>query len=63
MRTYNEQMTHQNWEFQWYTNSRENSYTEDGVLYIKPTLVADEMGEDFLYSGQLDLNGGAPADE
>jgi beta-glucanase (GH16 family) len=52
-----------NWEFQWYTNSRENSYTEDGVLYIKPTLVADEMGEDFLYSGQLDLNGGAPADE
>jgi beta-glucanase (GH16 family) len=52
-----------NWEFEWYTNSRYNSYTEDGFLYIKPTLLADENGEDFLSSGQLDINGGSPADE
>jgi hypothetical protein len=51
------------WEFEWYTNSRYNSYAEDGVLYIKPTLLADEKGEDFLSSGHLDINGGSPADE
>ncbi|XP_044270616.1 beta-1,3-glucan-binding protein-like [Tribolium madens] len=52
-----------NWEFEWYTNSRYNSYSEDGILYIKPTLLADETGEEFLSSGHLDINGGSPADE
>ncbi|CAH1155650.1 unnamed protein product [Phaedon cochleariae] len=52
-----------NWEFQWYTNNRSNSYVEDGILHIKPTLVADDYGNDFLYSGTIDLNGGSPADQ
>ncbi|CAH1367168.1 unnamed protein product [Tenebrio molitor] len=52
-----------NWEFEWYTNSRENSYTEDGFLNIKPTLVSDETGEDFLSSGLLNIDGGSPAEE
>ncbi|KAI8335864.1 concanavalin A-like lectin/glucanase domain-containing protein [Chlamydoabsidia padenii] len=34
-----------NWEFQWYANNRSNSFVEDGILYIKPTLTADFMGE------------------
>lgn len=52
-----------NWEFQWYTNNRSNSYVEDGYLNIRPTLVADTFGNDFLYSGTLDINGGSPADQ
>ncbi|XP_056629844.1 uncharacterized protein LOC130440605 [Diorhabda sublineata] len=52
-----------NWEFQWYTNNRSNSYVENGYLNIRPTLVADEFGNDFLYSGTLDINGGSPADQ
>ena len=34
-----------NWEFQLYHNNRTNSYVKDGVLYIKPTLTADRIGE------------------
>ena len=30
-----------NWEFQYYTNNRSNSYVSDGVLYLKPTLVTN----------------------
>lgn len=52
-----------NWEFQWYTNNRSNSYTEDGTLYLRPTLTADAMGEEFIRSGVLNLHGGSPADE
>ncbi|XP_064612240.1 beta-1,3-glucan-binding protein-like isoform X1 [Liolophura sinensis] len=47
-----------NWEFQFYTNNRSNSYVRDGTLYIKPTLTADKYGEAFLSSGTLDLWGG-----
>lgn len=43
-------------EFQYYTNRTENSYVKDGVLFIKPTLTADRFGNDFLYTGTLDLN-------
>ncbi|KAJ9598215.1 hypothetical protein L9F63_011098 [Diploptera punctata] len=46
-------MERSNQEFQYYRNNRKNSYVRDGILYIKPTLVADEKGEDFLYSGTL----------
>nr|KAG5688615.1 hypothetical protein BaRGS_033431 [Batillaria attramentaria] len=28
-----------NWEFQYYTNNRSNSYTRDGILYLKPGAV------------------------
>ncbi|CAM9322596.1 unnamed protein product [Phaeothamnion confervicola] len=34
-----------NGEFQVYVNNRSNSWTEDGVLYIQPTLTADWIGE------------------
>nr|XP_039254431.1 beta-1,3-glucan-binding protein-like [Styela clava] len=51
-----------NWEFQYYTNNRTNSYVRDNTLFIKPTLTADHYGESFLSSGVLDLWGGSPAD-
>ncbi|EAT38986.1 AAEL009178-PA [Aedes aegypti] len=51
-----------NWEFQYYLNNRKNSYVENGILYIRPTLLADETGEEFLTSGTLNLNGGSPYD-
>ena len=35
-----------NWEFQYYINNRTNSYVKDGVLYIQPTLLADQIGEE-----------------
>lgn len=52
-----------NWEFEYYTNNRSNSYTRDSILYIKPTLTADTIGEANLKSGYtLSLWGGSPAD-
>ncbi|OAD74008.1 glycoside hydrolase family 16 protein [Phycomyces blakesleeanus NRRL 1555(-)] len=35
-----------NWEFQWYTNNRSNSYVRDGVLYLHPTFTSEFMGEE-----------------
>ncbi|CAH1155649.1 unnamed protein product [Phaedon cochleariae] len=52
-----------NSQFQWYTNNRSNSYVENGILHIRPTFLADERGENYLYSATLDINGGSPADE
>ncbi|XP_058821628.1 beta-1,3-glucan-binding protein-like [Topomyia yanbarensis] len=52
-----------NWEFQWYTNHRSNSYCENGIFYIRPTLLADDTGEAFLTSGTLNIHGGQPADQ
>ncbi|XP_055607015.1 beta-1,3-glucan-binding protein-like [Uranotaenia lowii] len=51
-----------NGEFQYYLNSRKNSYVEDGVLYLRPTLIADEAGEEFLKSGTISAHGGSPHD-
>ncbi|XP_076250161.1 beta-1,3-glucan-binding protein-like [Rhynchophorus ferrugineus] len=51
-----------NWEFQYYANNRSNSYVENGHLHIRPTLMADDFGESFLWSGMLDVNGGSPGD-
>jgi len=31
-------------EFQLYTNNRSNSYVENGVLYLQPTLTSDTIG-------------------
>ena len=52
-----------NWEFELYTNNRSNSYVRDGVLYIKPTLLEDDIGLANLKNG-FDMNiwGGSPAD-
>ncbi|KAG5189138.1 concanavalin A-like lectin/glucanase domain-containing protein [Tribonema minus] len=33
-----------NWEFQLYQNNRTNSYVDDGVLYLQPTLTSDRIG-------------------
>ncbi|XP_053681606.1 beta-1,3-glucan-binding protein-like [Sabethes cyaneus] len=52
-----------NWEFQWYANHRSNSYCENGIFYIRPTLVSDDTGEAFLTSGTLNIHGGQPADQ
>ncbi|KAK3576707.1 hypothetical protein CHS0354_024321 [Potamilus streckersoni] len=51
-----------NWEFQYYTNNRSNSYVRDGVLYIKPTLTSEHFGEEFLTHGSLELWGSQPGD-
>ena len=53
----------QNWEFEGYDNNRTNSYVRDGVLFLKPTLTSERYGEEFLTSGTLDMNGGAPYDQ
>lgn len=45
-----------NWEFQWYTNDRKNSFVRDGKLHIRPSLTSDIYGESFLSSGTIDLN-------
>ncbi|KAK7088454.1 beta-1,3-glucan-binding protein-like [Littorina saxatilis] len=51
-----------NWEFQYYTNNRTNSYTKNGVLYIKPTLTSDHYGVEYLEHGALNLWGSSAAD-
>ncbi|XP_069683894.1 beta-1,3-glucan-binding protein-like [Periplaneta americana] len=40
-------------EFEYYRNSRNNSFVKDGVLYLRPTLTADEYGEKLLYTGGI----------
>lgn len=51
----------QNWEFQYYLNHRDNSFVEDGVLYLKPTFIGLEPGgEEYLNTGKLDINVGDP---
>eukprot|EP00823_Brevimastigomonas_motovehiculus_P009037 TRINITY_DN8709_c0_g1_i1.p1 TRINITY_DN8709_c0_g1~~TRINITY_DN8709_c0_g1_i1.p1 ORF type:complete len:358 (-),score=70.48 TRINITY_DN8709_c0_g1_i1:262-1335(-) len=54
-----------NWEFQHYVNNRSNSFVENGVLYMRPTLTADKVGEEHMDRDyNLDLWGGAgPATE
>lgn len=42
-----------NWEFQWYLNHRDNSFTKNGNLHIKPRLTSDYYGEAFLTSGRV----------
>ena len=51
-----------NWEFEYYTNNRSNSYVKDGVLYLQPTLMADDIGTSALSSATLDIWGATPAD-
>jgi len=52
-----------NWEFEYYTNNRSNSYVRNGILYIKPTLTADTIGVQNLQNGfTMSLWGASPAD-
>nr|XP_002730539.1 PREDICTED: beta-1,3-glucan-binding protein-like [Saccoglossus kowalevskii] len=52
-----------NWEFEYYTNNRSNSYVRDNILYIKPTLTLDKFNNDenAILHGTLDLWGHTPA--
>jgi hypothetical protein len=53
-----------NYEFQHYTNNRSNSFVQEGVLYLRPTLTVDTIGEENIYPGSgfaLDLGGNTPA--
>lgn len=54
-----------NWEFQYYCNNRSNSYVKNGVLYIKPTLLSDTIGEDKVKGGgaNFDIWGNDPASQ
>ncbi|XP_025829534.1 beta-1,3-glucan-binding protein-like [Agrilus planipennis] len=51
-----------NFEFQYYTNNRSNSFVSNGMLNIVPTLLADDIGESALTSAQLNLWGGSPVE-
>lgn len=51
-----------NWEFEWYANNRTNSFVEDGVLHLQPTLTHDNLG-DYMYTGDVNLWGGAFSNE
>lgn len=45
-----------NGEFEWTTDSTNNSYVRDGYLYITPTLTSDSVGEAAIINGgQLNL--------
>jgi beta-glucanase (GH16 family) len=50
-----------NWEFEWYTNNRTNSFVEDGVLYLQPTLSVENFGDATLHGGDVNIWGGSPA--
>lgn len=34
-----------NWEFQMYTNNRSSSFVKDGILYLRPLLTRDSIGD------------------
>ena len=51
-----------NWEFEYYTNNRTNTFVKEGVLHLQPTLTVDTVGEDTLQHGGLNLWGSNPAD-
>lgn len=51
-----------NWEFEYYTNNRTNSFVKDGVLHLQPTLSDENFGLDTLMHGSLNIWGGSPAD-
>jgi beta-glucanase (GH16 family) len=38
-------------EFEWTTNSDNNSFVKDGTLYLVPTLTSDIIGEDAITNG------------
>jgi beta-glucanase (GH16 family) len=52
-----------NWEFEQYRNNRTNSFVKDGILHIQPNLSFDALGEKAFKTGDVNIWGGAPADE
>lgn len=52
-----------NWEFELYWNNRSNSWVDNGILYLNPTCLADNIGEANLRNGfTMSLWGGGPGD-
>jgi len=51
-----------NWEFEYYTNNRTNSFVKNGTLFLQPTLTEDTFGVDTLRTGAMDIWGSTPAD-
>jgi beta-glucanase (GH16 family) len=54
-----------NWEFEYYVNNRSNSFVENGVLYLKPTLLEDRIGKEAVSGAKpttLEIWGSQPAD-
>ena len=51
-----------NWEFEMYWNNRTNSFVEDGVLHLQPTLTSEAIGLDTMQHGSYNVWGGSPAD-
>lgn len=52
-----------NWEFQMYTNNRSNSFVDNGILYLRPTLTKDSIGDANVRGNNFryDLWGSQPA--
>jgi len=51
-----------NWEFQWYTNSRKNSFVTNSTLFLKPSFTAEHLGsEDALRTGRQEIWGASPS--
>eukprot|EP01098_Paradermamoeba_levis_P008399 TRINITY_DN3483_c0_g1_i2.p1 TRINITY_DN3483_c0_g1~~TRINITY_DN3483_c0_g1_i2.p1 ORF type:complete len:390 (+),score=103.59 TRINITY_DN3483_c0_g1_i2:83-1252(+) len=40
-----------NWEFQYYSNNRSNSYVRNSTLFMKPTLTSDKIGDANVLNG------------
>jgi beta-glucanase (GH16 family) len=40
-----------NGEFQWTTDSDNNSFVDNGILYLTPTLTSDHLGEEAINNG------------
>lgn len=54
-----------NWEFQYYVNNRTNSFINNSILYLKPTLTSDRYSKeavDGTFPTTLDVWGSSPAD-
>ena len=51
-----------NWEFEWYVNNRSNSYVKNSILYLKPTLTEDAIGDVTMRTGTVDIWGMSPAE-
>ena len=51
-----------NWEFEYYTNNRTNSFVKEGVLHLQPTFLEDTIGENAFKTGSMDIWGASPAD-
>jgi len=50
-----------NWEFEYYTNNRTNSFVKEDILHLQPSFTEDTIGD--VRTGSLSLWGGSPADD